>query len=154
MSVKTKALSEKLARLAHSEPVCVQENAFMQDALALMREKQTPCLMVCRGQKLVGIFTERDYLLRAVGRLRKGETVAAYMTPDPLKARLDQTVGEAVEAMNSKGLRNLPIVDDKGAPASLVTVNTLIEYLADHFPAAVVNRPPQPHVVSEDADGA
>lgn len=154
MSVKTKALNEKLAHVDRYEPAAVEETATVKEALHIMRRRQKPALMVCRKGKLVGIFTERDYLVKAAGAAKAGEPISKYMTPDPITGGLSMTLGEAIEVMDSKHLRTLPIVDDKGAPASVVTVLTVIRYLADHFPAAVVNRPPQPHVVSSDADGA
>ena len=154
MSVKTKALSEKLSHVTRFEPLCVQENTPVKEAVGQMREKQKPVLMVCKGKKLVGIFTERDYLMKVAGRAKPTEPIRDYMTPNPIIGRADETLGEAVEVMNEKGLRNLPLVDEHGAPVSVVTVISAIQYLADHFPAAVVNRPPQPHIVSEEADGA
>jgi len=154
MSVKTKALNEKLAHVVRYEPAIAQENTSVRDALALMRQKQKPALMVCKGKKLVGIFTERDYLMKASGAAKSKDPISQYMTPNPITGRLDETLGEVIEVMDAKHLRTLPIIDEHGAPASVVTVLTVIQYLADHFPAAVVNRPPQPHVVSEDADGA
>ena len=154
MSLKTKALSEKLVHIARVKPICIQENRTMEEALALMRRDQAGSILICKGTKLVGIFTERDFLMKVAGKAKAGEAIRDYMTPDPVIGSLEQTVGEAIEIMNSKGLRNLPLVDKNGTPGSVVTVSTLIQYLADLFPAAVVNRPPQPHVVSEEVDGA
>jgi len=153
MSVKTKALGEKLLHVTRTKPVTVQEEAPLGEVLALMRQKQVHCVMVCKGKKLSGVFTERDFLMKALGKKTFGP-IKEYMTPNPVIGYLEETVGEAVEVMNEKGLRNLPLVDEQGAPASLVTVNTIIRYLADHFPAEVVNRPPQPRMVSEETDGA
>jgi len=154
MSVKTKALSEKLAHVVRYEPAIVQESTPVKDALARMRQKQKPALMVCKGKKLVGIFTERDYLMKVLGAAKSADPIGKYMTPTPVTGRLDETLGEVIEVMDEKHLRTLPLVDETGAVASVVTVLTVIQYLADHFPAAVVNRPPQPHVVSEEVDGA
>lgn len=154
MSVKTKALGEKLAHVVRYEPAVVQETTPLKDALALMRSKEKPALMICRGKRLVGIFTERDYLMKIAGLVKLEEPVGKYMSPDPVTVRLENTLGEAIEAMHARRLRTLPILDEHGAPASVITVLTVIQYLADHFPAAVVNRPPQPHVVSNESDGA
>jgi CBS domain-containing protein len=154
MSVKTKALAEKLVHVTRTKPVTVLETAKLGAVLALMREKKVHCVMVCKGKKLTGVFTERDYLNKALGKAKSSEPISKYMTPKPLTAYLEETLGEVIEVMNQKGLRNLPLVGKGGEPASLVTVNTIIRYLADHFPAEVVNRPPQPHLVSEETDGA
>ncbi len=154
MSIKTKALSEKLGHVVRTKPVCVQEDLPVGKALELMRQKGVHCLMVCKGSKLTGIFTDRDHLMKVLGRAKGSEPMSAFMTPSPVIGSTEQTVGETVEIMSAKGLRNLPLVDEAGAPTSLVTVDTLIRYLADHFPAAVVNRSPAPHLVSDEADGA
>lgn len=154
MSVKTKALAEKLVHVTRTKPVTVSETASLGKVLALMRAKKVHCIMVCKGKKLSGIFTERDYLMKALGKAKSAEPIAKYMTPKPVTAYLKETLGEVIEVMNQKGLRNLPLVDASGSPASLVTANTIIRYLADHFPAEVVNRPPQPHMISEETDGA
>ena len=154
MSVKTKALSEKLAHVTRFDPLIVQENCTVKEALARMRAGQKPVLLVCKGKKLVGIFTERDYLMKVVGRAKPSDPLRDYMTADPVTGSMDETLGEAIEVMNAKRLRNLPLVDKAGVPACVVTVMSVIQYLAGHFPAAVVNRPPQPHVFSEEMDGA
>lgn len=153
MSVKTKALSERLGRVARAQPVCVPEDCPLDSALAVMRGQKVSCLLITRAGKLTGIFTERDFLMKAAGKAGPAGPVSRYMTSRPVIATLDQTVGDAVEAMNAKGLRNLPLVDAAGAPASIVTVSSLIRYLADHFPAEVVNLPPQPQRAAE-SDGA
>jgi CBS domain-containing protein len=152
MSVKTKALSEKLVHVARAQPVCVPEETPLREALAVMRYRQVPCLLVTKGGKLTGIFTERDFLMKVAGK-PSGGSVGEQMTRKPVIATLDETVGEAVEEMNAKGLRNLPLADKSGAPASVVTVSSLIRYLADHFPAEVVNLPPHPQRAAE-TDGA
>lgn len=154
MSAKTKVLSEKLKHVVRYEPASVQETATVKEALAVMREKQKPALMICKGKKLVGIFTERDYLMRAAGIAQASEPIKKYMTSEPVTGHLEETLGEVVEVMNAKGLRSLPLLDESGAPVSVVTVLGVIQYLADHFPAAVVNRPPTPHARAEETDGA
>ncbi len=154
MSLKTKALSEKLAHVARENAVAVAEDVPVGIALNLMRERDADCLSVCRAGKLVGVFTERDYLMKVAGKASSDEPISKYMTPDPIMGRLDETVGEAVEVMNERHLRHLPLVDEKGAPASVVTVDDVIRWLADQYPAAVVNRPPDPRTEGEESDGA
>ncbi len=154
MFVKTKALSETLSQLAREKPVSVQEDASLADCLSALRGARASCLMVCRGRRLSGIFTERDFLLKAAGKAGPNDPIHRFMTRDPLCVRLEQTVGEAAEMMNERGVRHLPLLDADGAPAGVVTVSAIIQYLAEHFPKAVVNRPPQPNLKADQADGA
>jgi CBS domain-containing protein len=154
MSQKTQVLTEPLSRVTRTAAICVPRTATIRDALSLMKQRKAPCLMVCDGTRLVGIFTERDFLLKVAGRAKGEEPIERFMTAAPLTARLEDPLGRAVEVMEGKGLRHLPIVGDDGAPASVVTVGAVIRHLASDFPAAVVNRPPEPHARAAEADGA
>jgi CBS domain-containing protein len=154
MSQKTQALTDSLARVTRAAAVSVPRTTRLKDALELMRSRKAPCLMVCDGKRLVGIFTERDYLMKAAGKSRGDQPIEELMTPKPATARLTDALGGAVEVMQAKGLRHLPIVDDEGVPESVVTVGAVIRHLATDFPAAVVNRPPEPHARAAEPDGA
>ena len=154
MSVKTKALGEKLSTIAREKPLCVSESAAVSDVIALMRREHSHCALVIKGRRLAGIFTERDYLMKVFSQADPSDKVGLFMTPEPIVGRIDETIGEAVEVMNEKGVRNLPLTDEEGVPASLATVGGLIRYLADHFPVAVVNRPPDPHRIGTEMEGA
>jgi CBS domain-containing protein len=155
MSSKTKALNEKLVHVAKDNPLVVKDSDSVAEVLSKMRGQRTACALVAGSGKLVGIFTERDHLMKVAGQAEAArKPIRDFMTPNPVRASLDGTVGDAIETMNAKGLRNLPVVDAEGKPAFLITVGGIIRYLADHFPAAVVNRPPQPHVSTEHTDGA
>lgn len=155
MPLKTKALSEKLVHVARSKPLVVSEQTPVADVLRKMRAARSACALVCKAKKLVGIFTERDYLVKIAGDGKAAaRPIKSFMTTGVVVADLDGTVGAAVKLMNARGLRNLPVVDAKGAPASVVTVGAIISHLASHYPASVVNRPSQPHLVAEESDGA
>ncbi|MDE2040344.1 MAG: CBS domain-containing protein [Elusimicrobia bacterium] len=154
MSLKTKALTEKVSRVARARPVTIAPSASIKDALLRMRERRTPCLLVCEGSRLVGVFTERDYLMKVAGRSGGKEPVRDFMTPKPVRASFDDTIGTAAEAMDSRGLRQLPLVDGEGRPASVVAVELIVQYLAENFPAAALNRPPDPRQRAEEPEGA
>jgi CBS domain-containing protein len=65
-------------------------------------------------QRLVGIFTERDMVVRVVAMERDLETtaLAQVMTPAPKTATPDQTFGYALLLMQKNGFRHLPVVED------------------------------------------
>ena len=155
MSTKTLALNEKLERLDLLPPVTVEEDASYETTLAAMRRAKQGSVLVCRAGKLTGIFTERDVLNRCLlEKIALSTPIRKLMTPNPATARQDSTLGEAVELMHAKGARNLPIVDSQGRPKGLLTVGRVIRYLADHYPAEVVNLPPVLHQTSHETEGA
>lgn len=84
----------------------------LADAAAKMREQQTGSLLVMDGDRLVGIFTERD-LLASVARGRDPKTTPLKdeMTSDVVTIPPEATLKEAAGIMASKWIRHLPVVE-------------------------------------------
>ena len=79
--------------------------------------------------------------------------VETYMTTDPRTLRLDQSVRDALELMQSGRYRNVPVVDDDRRLIGVVRQVDLLKYLAESFPEELLNLPPRPHQRMEQAEG-
>ena len=90
----------------------VAATTTISEAAELMVRGRFGSVVVMRGDMVEGIFTERD-VLRAVGNSVdvQVETVAKWMTEDPITSDPDTDTEEAVGAMISGGFRHLPVVD-------------------------------------------
>lgn len=155
MSLKTKALTETLDRVPHVEALTVDLDILVGAALGLMRLKNVSCLVISQDKKPVGIFTERDFLTKVFGEpLALNRPISDFMTAHPRSLLLSQSVGDAVELMNGLSLRHIPVLDEKGILIFVITVDGVMRYLADHFPAAVMNRPPELRKIASETDGA
>ena len=75
------------------------------------------------------------------------------MTTDPRTLRQDQSVGDALELMQSGRYRNVPVVDDDRHLVGVVRQVDLLKYLAESFPEELLNLPPRPHQRMEQAEG-
>lgn len=109
--------------------------------------------------KLVGVLTERDIFGRLVGpdvapAVDLDANVEAYMTTDPRTLRLEQTVRDALELMQSGRFRNVPVVDEDRRLVGVVRQVDILKFLAESFPEELLNLPPRPHQRMEQADGA
>lgn len=146
---------DSVSRLHLTPPHQVEPRQSVADALALMRRQRIGSLLVCSGDRLVGIFTERD-LLRRVLAAAKPLTipVAECMTPDPVVVHPKEPIGAAVRRMEEGGYRHLPVVDDAGKPLGVLSVKRIVHYLVEHFPGTVYNLPPDPNAVPQAAEGA
>jgi len=125
------------------------------EVLERMRGEKSGCAMVTRDQKLVGIFTERDVLMKVVGNpeaLR--QPVSACMTEDPATLGETDAVLDALALMHRGGFRNVPIVDAAGRVVSCIRHKDIIHYLVEHFADRVLNLPPDPDQVAKAPDGA
>jgi CBS domain-containing protein len=108
----------------------IAPQASVFEALALMAEKDIGALVVLNGQRLVGIFSERDYARKVIlhGRSSKTTTVGDLMTRHVLGVRPDQTVEECMALMTTKHIRHLPVIEN-GALVGLITIGDAVKSL-------------------------
>ena len=143
MTVEEALRGDRLRSLPLPTPTCVPTGTSLGETLRLMREGGESAVLICSGSKLVGIFTERDVLNKVFGaRVDESESIDRFMTPDPTVLTLDDTLGEAVSLMTERGYRHIPLLDERGDRAGLVAARDIVHYIAEHFPAEVVNLPP------------
>jgi CBS domain-containing protein len=84
-------------------------------ALGVMAEHDIGGVLVCDGEKLVGILTERDYARRVVllGRASRNSQVADIMTTRVHCIAPDRTINECMALMTENRIRHLPVLDQK-----------------------------------------
>ena len=104
------------------ELVTAQKTVSVREAAQLMREHKVGAIMVVEGEKLAGVFTERDALFRVVAEGRDPGTteLGAVMTPDPKTVQADSLFSLALQMMYEGGFRNVPVVEN-GRPVGLVS---------------------------------
>jgi CBS domain-containing protein len=83
------------------------------DALKLMADRNIGALLVLEGEKLAGIFSERDYARKVIlkGKASKDTAVAEIMTAVVVTVGSSQTVEECMELMTANRIRHLPVLD-------------------------------------------
>jgi CBS domain-containing protein len=146
---------DSVSRLEPAPPLAIDADALVIDAIALLRRENTSCLLVTEGGKLVGVFTERDLLTRVLAKGRTlNETMRVAMTPNPVTVEPKDPVRTAIRRMQRGGYRHLPVVDEDGRPAGILSAGRVVHYLAEHFPALIFNQPPNPNQFPETAEGA
>jgi CBS domain-containing protein len=146
---------DSVSRLHPTPPLRVTPEQTVAEAVALMRQHQVGCLLVCAGDRLVGIFTERDLMRRVLAAGRPLTlAVSNCMTADPVVIHPKDSVSAAVRLMEEGGYRHLPVVDPAGRPLGVLSVKRIVHYLVEHFPSTIYNQPPDPGVFPYEAEGA
>jgi len=147
---------DSVSRLQPTPPRHVAPTQTVAEAVALMHREAVGCLLVVdKGQKVVGIFTERDLMRRVLAPGKPlSLSVASCMTPHPVTVNPKDPIGVAVKRMEEGGYRHLPVVDESGRPLGVLSVKRIVHYLVEHFPATVHNLPPDPGGVSLEREGA
>ena len=83
-------------------------------AARLMAENGCGSILVMEGERLLGIFTERDLLTRVAAAEKSLERthLREVMTPNPDTVRADEPVKEAIRKMDEFSYRYLPVLED------------------------------------------
>lgn len=146
---------DSVSRLQPTPPWQVQPEQTVAEAVQLMRQEKVGCVLVCAGNRLLGIFTERDLMRRVLAENQPlTQPVAQYMTPDPVAVHPKDPIGKAVRRMEEGGYRHLPVVDEAGRAIGVLSVKRIVHYLVEHFPTTIYNLPPDPGVVPQEREGA
>ena len=92
----------------------IAEEAMVMDAAKIMSDRHIGSLVVVRGDKVVGIFTERDVLNRVVARhLDPLETIIKDVMTTPVACCQPTTkLAECRGVMTRKRIRHLPVVQE------------------------------------------
>jgi CBS domain-containing protein len=93
----------------------ISPNATVLDALKMMADYEIGALVVLDGDRLSGIFSERDYARKVIlqGKASKDTAVAEIMTHKVVCVRPEQSVEECMALMTDKRIRHLPVLEDK-----------------------------------------
>jgi CBS domain-containing protein len=119
VSIQDRLLGERLDAIGLAEPVVVAADTPLDRAIEQMKATGTDCLLVVHEGRLVGIFTERDAVLKAAGIKLEAFDVRDFMTRDPVTLRPDDTLALAIHKMAVGGFRHIPVVAD-GRPIGVV----------------------------------
>ena len=145
--------ADTVSRLRLREPFGIAPSTPVGEAVRGMTQRRTGCALILDTTgKLVGIFTERDFLNRVIAQgLESSGPVERVMTPAPKAVKRHESVLSVIEAMSSGGYRHVPVVGDHGEPVGVLSVKDVVHYLAEYFPAKVYNLPPTPDQQAQPA---
>jgi CBS domain-containing protein len=107
---------------------------LVSKAAKLMAARNVGALMVVVGDRLVGIFTERDIVYRVVARGLDARTTAVseVMTPAPQTVHPDAPFGYALLVMHENGFRHLPVMEND-KPIGIVSARSALDPELDQF---------------------
>ena len=120
--------------------VTTSPTTTVYDAIAKMVEHNVGSILITDGDKLAGIFTERDYLRRIIlqGRTSKSTRIEEVMTADVIRAAPQATLKECMGAMTERRCRHLPVVDD-GKLIGIISLGDCVKALLNKAEARVQN---------------
>ena len=117
-----------LLRIARTPLVTVHPDTKVMEAVRTMDQESIGAVAVTDGNVLVGIFSERDLMLRVVSGKRDPEhtRIGDVMTSPVETIRRESTADDALKVMLDKHIRHLPIVEKDGRLAGMISIRSLL----------------------------
>lgn len=120
----------KVMRIARVPAPTISPTATVLDAARAMERSRGGAAAVVDGERLVGIISERDVLLRVVAAERdpRKTTVQDVMTSSVETLGPDAGTSEALELMISRHIRHLPLINQEGKVVGLLALRSLLQH--------------------------
>ena len=128
MTIVRKLLNEKTDTNIYT----VASTSTVLDALKVMAEANTGAVLVSEGNKIIGIFTERDYARQGEvnGRCAKDTVVNAVMTKEMVMVKPETSIRQCVDLMGRYKVRHLPVLENDHV-IGIVSLRRLAEALVE-----------------------
>ncbi|MEP7221614.1 MAG: CBS domain-containing protein [Novosphingobium sp.] len=129
-----------IARVMANQPVhevvTCEATIPLREAVALLAERRIGALPVHEGERIVGIFSERDviYTLAQHGADALDRPVREVMTAPAVTISPETSVLSALSLMTKRRIRHLPVTRD-GRTVGFISIGDLVKYRIDHIEA-------------------
>ena len=110
----------------------IEPDATVLEALRLMEQKNVGALLVMKAERLVGIFSERDYARRMIlhGRSSRETQVREVMTRDVFVISPDTSAGECMVHMTDRHVRHLPVLEG-GRVIGVISIGDVVRVVIE-----------------------
>jgi CBS domain-containing protein len=129
--VERALLSDRVKLFQGRSPLSVSPTMPVREVLRLLVDNKVGCVMVMDKGQLMGIFTERDALLKLSENPADwaDKPISNYMTANVQSLPPTAKIAFAVHRMDQGGYRHVPVVNDKGEPVGVFSVRDILRYL-------------------------
>ena len=121
--------------------VCsVSPDSMVIDALKLMAEKNIGAVIVTENNKLVGIFSERDYARKVVLKDKASDSthIREIMTSNVFTVKTSSSIDDCMKIMTDKNFRHLPVVDD-GKLMGVISLGDAVRFVIEEQKDTIKN---------------
>ena len=132
--IEKSILRDRIDVLKPREPIVVEPAAPVSMVLKLLVAHSVGCVIVVEDGEPVGIFSERDALVRLGPDAAKhgDRPISDFMTPSPVMLEADNAIAFALQRMDAGGYRHLPILRD-GRVVGVISVRDILRYITEQL---------------------
>ena len=118
----------------------IAPDALVFEAIQLMAEKNVGALLVIKGKKLVGIFSERDYTRKVFvrGKSSKETRVDEIMSSNVTVTHPNEGVDDCLRLMTDKHIRHLPVLEGDKI-VGVISIGDLVKHVISCQSAAIAH---------------
>ena len=130
------SLREDTVRSLHTTPfAAVTPQTTVQEVLSLMSERAIGCVMITENDQLLGIFSERDVLMKIADNYvhMKNLPIDQIMTRHPVSVYETDTPAKAMNLMAVGSFRHIPVLDVDEKVVGIVGPTRITAYLRKYF---------------------
>ena len=110
----------------------LSSNNTVRQALQLMADKNIGAIVIKDQDKLIGIFSERDYARKVVlkGKNSTDTKLAEVMSEEVITISSDMQIDACMQLMTDKRVRHLPVVDN-GKSIGIISIGDVVRLMID-----------------------
>lgn len=129
--VERALLSDRVSLFQGRRPLLVSPSMPVREVLRLLVDNRVGCVLVADQGKMVGIFTERDVLLKLGDRAGElgDRPVSEFMTSRVESLPPTAKIAFAVHRMDHGGYRHVPVINDGSEAVGIFSVRDILSYL-------------------------
>ncbi len=145
----------KIYQILRPKLVMALPTVTLQEALDLMHSERSGYIVIAdEHSKLVGMFTEREVLMNVLAKgVSMSDPVRTHMRKDVHPLKKTDTVGQALDFMNKFSIRHIPLLDEFDQVIGVLSIRTIVSYMAELFPTGVFNLPPKADQTHDTVEG-
>jgi len=130
-AVERALLTDRVSLFQGRQPLTVSPKTTVRECLKLLVDNRVGCLLVEENGKSVGIFTERDALLKLGEKATEcgGRPISEFMTSKVESLPPTAKIAFAVHRMDHGGYRHVPVVNNNGQTVGIFSVRDILKYL-------------------------
>lgn len=130
----------KLLEKKGNELICVSPDTGIRDAITKMAEKSAGTALVMDGDKLVGIFSERDFIRKIYlkDQCGKGVKMSDVMSTGLTTVTVDTKLEDCMNLMTDNRIRHLPVMDGDRV-VGIVSIGDIVKYMVNEKDCLIRN---------------
>ena len=143
-AMEASIIREPLRALNPRRPVMISPEASVAEAIDELCTHNIGCVLVGTPERVVGIFTERDVLLRVAARYAEAASlpVAEFITPDPETLEITTPIAFALNRMSLGDYRHVPVTEN-GRLVGVISLRDLLTFLQSWYPDLIEEPAPK-----------